>query len=242
MERRHRPSWVGRLPHRRHRGLRHVRAHAQLDQRNGVRHAAHGRRLLVRASRDGPVGRLLHRAGGNRGICDDRGHHRLLLVRLRRRDPLRPHRLLTHWRRVPVGVVARHLRHLRDPQLGRRRNIIPLRAGRVDRRARHRRVLRCERRVQRLRRLRLAVRHRTHRRQQRVPSLWRRRHLLRDAVRHVALPGHRTAAARRRRGARSRTQHPQVVATVHLHPRHQRARRRLPQPLGHGRRRALRLR
>ncbi len=203
MERRHRPSRMGRLPHRRHRGLRHVRArrhrglrhvraHAQLDQRNGVRHAAHGRRLLVRASRDGPVGRLLHRAGGNRGICDDRGHHRLLLVRLRRRDPLRPHRLLTHWRRVPVGVVARHLRHLRDPhddrghhrlllvrlrrrdplrphrllthwrrvpvgvvarhlrhlrdpQLGRRRNIIPLRAGRVDRRARHRRVLRCER-------------------------------------------------------------------------------------------------
>ncbi len=33
MERRHRPSRVGRLPHRRHRGLRHVRAHAQLDQR-----------------------------------------------------------------------------------------------------------------------------------------------------------------------------------------------------------------
>lgn len=46
-------------------------------------HAAHGWRVFLRACRHGSVGRLLHRPCGNHRVCDDRSHHRLLLVGIR---------------------------------------------------------------------------------------------------------------------------------------------------------------
>ena len=77
-----------------------------LDRGDGARAPAHRRRLLVRAHRDGAVGRLPDRAGGERRVRPHAGRDRLLHQHLHvgdRRDT----------ERVPAALVDRVLRGVR---------------------------------------------------------------------------------------------------------------------------------
>ena len=81
---------------------RHARRHAAhhghvlhddlLDRRDVGGHAAHRRRLLVRASRDGALGRLRHRTRRDDRVRRDDGGDRLVLRRLRGLGALGAHR------------------------------------------------------------------------------------------------------------------------------------------------------
>ena len=123
LEPRPRSRRLGRHAGRHHPHCHHVPRLDLLARRDEPGHAAHRRRLLVRAHRVRTVGRLHHGPRRERRIRDDGGRDRVLHRNLRR----------GHCRGAngnAAAVLDRRLRDIRRPQHSRRRAVVQVLARR----------------------------------------------------------------------------------------------------------------
>ena len=194
---------IRRHASRRHRDDRHVHGPVLLHRRNVARAAPRRRRVLLRAHRHGPLGRLHHRARRKHGVHPDarrdRGGRRRIPGRHLRHRPSRGSR-----------VVAALLWRLRRAEYLGRGDDVPRLGGRhAGRPGRPGGLLGGRRAALRPASLGTAL----------FPTAAsaRSRRLCRTALRALALSGHRAAAARRRREPRPQARH---AARHPLRPAH----------------------
>ena len=214
LEPRSRLRRLGRHAGRHHSHRHHVPRPHLLARRDEPGHAAHGRRLLVRSHRLRPVGRISHRAGRERRVRNDGRRHRVLHRHVRRR----------HRRRAggnAAAVLGGGIRAVRRAELSRRRAVVEVLADhhRIGA-AVPRGLLRQRHPAYRFLTLGAQHRagwHRAARRQWPAIPLRALRRAGGAAVRRVAVPRHRAAAAGGRRIRRSQTRHAEGHHARHVH-------------------------